>query len=431
MVSDAQEDNAPMVPMDILLGFQQFEKMGNIALLDIATHADVQHFARGYGLKSDHHASSRLYLIEGEVDIVAADGKCLHNFKSGSERAQQPLFRIATPGLKAVVKNKASLLVVDADVFKKYVPDEDITRDQDYGDGGGITISDVLTYADENASNSLLNEISQTFKGEQIDLPSLPDVALQVNKVVQDPDVDINKIADVVRVDPVLSTRIVQVANSAMYAGNPETSSLRNAITRIGMKVTRSIVYSVILKGLYKPKTPVTQRYMERVYEECIRTGVVCHALSKATGILDPDQALLAGIIHNIGVIPILIIADRHEKLVSDEAMLDSVIAELEHNVGAALLTQWGFDDELTEVAKEHDNWFREGKDEPDYCDIVQAAKLHCSFIGGKKIDAPPLHEVGAFKRLNLGRIDHNEGIQLLKDAQKDITETIQVLLSA
>ena len=429
MAINAQEDNTPMIPMDILLGFEQFEKMGNIALLDIATHSDIQQFSRGYTIKSEEYSKNHLYLIEGEVELVAGDGKHLQSFKSGSDRAQQPLFRIVTPGLKAVVKNKTRILVVDSTVFKKYVLDEKINLDEYYG--GGITFSDAFENANENMSSNLLTEISKTFKGEQIDLPSLPDVAMQVNKVIQSPDIDISSIADVVRVDPVISTRIVQVANSAMYAGSPETSSLRNAITRIGMKVTRSIVYSVILKGLYRPKTPVTQKLMERVYEECIRTGVVCHILSKTTGILDPDQALLAGIIHNIGVIPILIMADRHESLVSDAAMLESLISELEHNVGAALLCQWGFDDELTQVAREHDNWFREGNDEPDYCDIVQAAKLHCSFIGGKKIDAPPLHEVGAFKRLNLGQIDHKEGIQLLRDAQKDITETIQILLSA
>jgi len=405
-------------------------------LLDIGSHAEVRSFSTANELKAEDYKGSDLYLLAGKVELIAGDGKVLQTFDADSERAHKGIFRITTPGLKAVAKSKIDVLIVDSVVARKYYIAKDTV------DNEGIIFEDNNVYFQDNSkpdivptndsfNSEISHEINQQFKSEQIDLPSLPDVAVQINKILQNPNINLKSVANVIAADPVISTRIIQVANSAMYTGQPRTGSLHHAITRIGLKVTRSIVYSVIVHGLYTPKTPLTRELMERVYKECIRTGVVSHMLCKATGILEPEQALLAGIVHNIGVIPILIIADKHESLSSDEAELKKVIHDLEHNVGATLLTQWGFSDELVAVAREHNDWFRQGSGEPDYCDIVQAAKLHCKFIGGEKLDTPQLHEVSAFNRLNLGKIDPQDGIQFLKDAQQEIKETIQTLLSA
>jgi HD-like signal output (HDOD) protein len=427
------KDDNDIVPVDILLKLQCFNHLGDVSLLDIGSHAEVRSFSAGNELKADEYHGSNLYLLDGEVELIASDGKVLQRFGVDSERAHEDIFRISTPGLKAVAKNKIEVLVVDAAVAGKYYIAKDVVDNSGIilEDSSNIKIKNDPDLSNADHSSKVSYEISQKFKSEQIDLPSLPDVAVQINKVLQNPNINMKAVANVMHADPVISTRIIQVANSAMFTGQPRTGSLHSAITRIGLKVTRSIVYSVIVHGLYTPKTPLTKKLMERVYEECIRTGVVSHMLCKVIGILEPEQALLAGIVHNIGVIPILIIADKNESLSKDEAELKKVIHDLEHSVGATLLTQWGFSDELVTVAREHNDWFRKGSGEPDYCDIVQAAKLHCKFIGGEKMDTPQLHEVSAFNRLNLGGIDPQDGIQFLKDAQKEITETIQTLLSA
>jgi len=437
------QENSDMLPVDILLAFNRFSQIGDIALLDIAANAEVKHFASGCKIKSDDYKNHEVYLINGEVEVVASDGKQLHRINSMDDRAQNPVFRVSTPGLVAVPTNKTSILVIELSVIernkKKTIVDKINNQHGNYEyvsegivlEGGSVTVEEIFNHVEVGIENEILDEITQEFGGEQISLPSLPDVAIQINKVIQNPSIDFAVIADIVRAEPVITSRIIQVANSAMYTGQPKTESLTQAITRIGIKVTRSIVYSVVLKNLYRPKTDVTQKLMEQVYKDSIRTGIISQKLCKTIGILDSDQALLSGIIYNIGIIPILIMADKHESLADDSERLKNIAQELEPAVGGTLLSQWGFSEDIITVAHEHNNWFRDSINEPDYCDIVQAARLHSSFIGGEKINAPALHEISAFKRLGLGKIDHNDGIHLLKDAHTEIINMVELLLSA
>jgi len=139
---------------------------------------------------------------------------------------------------------------------------------------------------------------------------------------------------------------------------------------------------------------------------------------------LDAERAFLAGLIHDIGVLPLLIQADRRKGLNQDAELLEQVINELGRTVGAMLLEQWEFEPEFVTVAREAEDWMRE-VDAADYCDIVQAAQLHCVMLGGKQLDAPPLSELTAFRRLHLDEVDP---IKLIEEARQEINEIVSLL---
>lgn len=93
-------------------------------------------------------------------------------------------------------------------------------------------------------------------------------------------------------------------------------------------------------------------------------------------------------------------------------------------SVGAMLLEQWQFEPEFLTAARQAEDWMREA-DVADYCDIVQVAQLHCVMLGGKQIDAPPLSELPAFRRLHLDEVDP---IELIEEARQEINEIVSLL---
>jgi len=249
-------------------------------------------------------------------------------------------------------------------------------------------------------------------------------VALRISSAIQNQDADFRQIATTVQADPVISARIVQVANSAMYVGVSRVESVQNAITRIGLQATRVIVMAVVLKSLFTPQSPVIRKRIKAYYAHSIRIGAICHALASRLPGFDPEQAFLAGLMHNIGVLPLLVLADRRADLNQDPAVLEQVIEELASPVGALLLKQWGFEPQFVTVALEATSWARE-VETADYCDIVQLAQLHSEMVGGNKIDAPPMTELAAFKRLDLGDIDP---VKLVENARQEIAEIVSLL---
>jgi putative nucleotidyltransferase with HDIG domain len=163
---------------------------------------------------------------------------------------------------------------------------------------------------------------------------------------------------------------------------------------------------------------------MKTYYHHSLRVAVLSHAITKKLKGFDPEQAFLAGLIHDIGIVPILIRADKHDELKDNPELLEKIIHDLSTTVGAMLLKQWNFEPDLIQVVKDAESWQRDVI-RADYCDIVQVAQLHCAMIGGRKLDAPPLAELPAFKRLDLGETNP---MLIVAQAKQEMQEVIHIL---
>jgi HD-like signal output (HDOD) protein len=400
----------------LLLDLKDLDEMGDVALLDLTQDARIETLGRNEVLHADEHLDRHVYLVEGEVELFA-DGKVMQTITAGTERALLPIFRIHTRGLGARSAASARLLSLNEATFERYTA----TLRPRQGTTTGIKVEEYLA---SGAKPGLVDDIRQAFYHNEVDLPSMPDVALRISGAIQNQDADFRQIATIVQADPVISARIVQVANSAMYVGVSRVESVQNAITRIGLQAARVIVMTVVLKNLFAPQSPIVRKRMKDYYLHSIRIGAICHALASRLPGFDPEQAFLAGLMHNIGVLPLLIQADRRADLNHDPAVLEQVIEELAWPVGALLLKQWGFESQFVDAAREATSWDREVT-QADYCDIVQVAQLHSELVGGGKVNAPPLMELAAFKRLDLGNVDP---VKLVENARQEIGEIVSLL---
>lgn len=400
----------------LLLDLRDLDEMGDVALLDLSQDARIETLDSGKVLHADEHLDRHVYLVEGQVELFA-DDKIMQQITAGTERALLPIFRIHTKGLGARSAGSAQLLSLNEATFERYTA----TLRPRQGATTGIKVEEYLA---SGARPGLIDDVKQAFYHNEVDLPSMPDVALRISSAIQNQDADFRRIATTVQADPVISARIVQVANSAMYVGVSRVDTVQNAITRIGLQATRVIVMTVVLKNLFTPKSPVVRKRMKAYYMHSIRIGAICHALASRLPGFDAEQAFLAGLMHNIGVLPLLIQADRRADLNHDPAVLEQVIEELAGPVGALLLKQWAFESQFVTAAREATSWAREVQ-EADYCDIVQVAQLHSGMVGGSEVDAPPLIELAAFKRLDLGSIDP---VKLVEDARQEIAEIVSLL---
>ena len=400
--------------LKVLLNLSDLDDLGDVALLDLARDARLEKLKKGQALQAGECLDRHVYLIEGEVELVA-DGRAIQTVKAGTDRALLPVFRIHTRGLEARCVDAARLLTLDEATFGRYA--STIRPKQ----GGGI---DVEEFSSTDQQPDLVEEIRQAFYHQEVDLPSMPELALKISHAVQSQDADFRQIATTVQADPVIAARIVQVANSAMYTGVSQVESVQNAIMRIGLQATRAIVMTVVLKNLYVPQSRLLHQRMNSYYRHSIRVGAISHALAARLPGFDAERAFLAGLIHDIGILPLLIQADRRKDLNQDAELLEQVIDELGNTVGAMLLEQWAFEPEFVTVAREAEDWTRE-VDAADYCDIIQVAQLHCVMLGGKQIEAPPLCELPAFRRLHLDEVDP---IKLVEEARREISEIVSLL---
>ncbi len=210
---------------------------------------------------------------------------------------------------------------------------------------------------------------------QKLVLPTLPEIALKVRDAVSDEDASAKQIAEVISLDPAISARMIQVANSPLLRGSQQTDTVEQAITRMGHSLVKSMVTTMAMEQIFKASNPLTKKYMQSIWQESTQIASISSAMANHFTKLKADQALLAGLVHNIGALPILTRAEEIPALVQDEAIFASLLKRLSGPIGLSIMKSWNFSDEISHVATEHSN-YNYMSDKIDYIDVVIAAKL-------------------------------------------------------
>ncbi|MEK9870404.1 MAG: hypothetical protein VW831_11780, partial [Gammaproteobacteria bacterium] len=135
---------------------------------------------------------------------------------------------------------------------------------------------------------------------------------------------------------------------------------------------------------------------------------------------LDPQKAILAGFVHDIGVLPVLTYIDQNADII-DARDVSTLINELKTDLAERMLLNWGWTDEFLNVVKHADEWLYPSNSEKlDYIDVIHLAKIHWGI--GKKVNYPPIYELTAYAKIDEGELTPEKSLQILSEAQKEIS---------
>ncbi|MFT5505886.1 MAG: HD-like signal output (HDOD) protein [Gammaproteobacteria bacterium] len=217
--------------------------------------------------------------------------------------------------------------------------------------------------------------IIDDLENDRLPLPTLPEVAIKVRETVDDENSSITDVAQIISTDAALSARIIQVANSALYRGVSAAENVQSAVMRMGLSTVKNLATSLVMKQLFQATHPVIDRYLRNVWKQSTDVAALSSMIAKHYTNLEADSALLAGLTHSIGFSPILVKAENDSELLSNTGKLQALLYELYPVVGARILENWGFSENLIAVPRNHLNTERTGNNgKADYVDVVQVA---------------------------------------------------------
>ena len=246
-----------------------------------------------------------------------------------------------------------------------------------------------------------MEEVLEDLKNDRLVLPTLPEVALRVREVVDDDDASIADLTRIIASDAALSARLVHVANSPLLRGNRDVQTLEEAATRLGMRLIRDMVTSMVMQQMFQATTEVTDRKLREVWEHSTQVAAIAHALASQFTPLKPEEAMLAGLVHDIGKLPLLTKAEEQPEILEDEDALDQLLWRLHPRIGGVILRAWGFPEALAAVAEQHEKLDREVP-EADYVDVVTVANLQAHMGGDHPHADADWDKVPAVHRLGL-----------------------------
>ena len=271
---------------------------------------------------------------------------------------------------------------------------------------------------DTGLEQKILQMLEAKINANQLVLPSMPDVFLQVKKIVDDPNSNIRNIANTITRDPSLTARILKVANNAMYRGSSEITNLQLAVSRMGLQLIRTLVTSHAITQMFnQPKGPL-KPFFDQIHHHS--TDVSAHAYAIATKYteLDPDDALLAGLVHNIGYLPLGKSLESFPEAEKDPTLLVELMGNIHTRVGEMILNSWSFPQHIIDASIHYVEQFREGTSKVDLTDIVIIAGLNTYRGTDHPCTLPDWSQYPAFKKIG---INSREDIEKLDDLKKDI----------
>jgi HD-like signal output (HDOD) protein len=360
------------------------------------------------------------YLLDGRVLVGDGAGDDF-TVTAGTIEALHPLSTHAKARVKA-----------DADSVLRFVRvPATLTRAQPRAVGARPNI-EVEEISDENedVDNQLLFSIYHALREDRLELPSLPDIALKIRDAAADPNKGTHEIAQIISVDPALAGYCARIANSAAYAGGEPVANLRDAVNRIGIDATRDFVMAHVVRHLFDSRDPRCTTLMQSAWRHSANIAALSCVLARRLSRVNPEQALLAGLLHDIGVMVLVSQLVHFPDLFKSQATLATALRELKHQVTAMVLRAWNLPETTVKAAFAAEHWSREAGADYQLADILLLAHWHQQLPVPVWAEPVPAGPIALLSKLPNEVLTESGRLQVIHEADEELAR-MRALLGA
>jgi HD-like signal output (HDOD) protein len=281
--------------------------------------------------------------------------------------------------------------------------------------------------AQSNVAFDFVRTLAAELSGGNVDLPSFPEIAVRVRRVLSDPKSSLEQVVRVVGSEPALAARLLRISNSASLnrSGRP-VNDLRTAINRIGYNMVRSASMSFSMAQIRKSnKLAGLEHHLNDLWERSTLVAAFAYVLARNCTKVNPDEAMLTGMMHGIGKLYVLTRVVDHPELFASNTLLSQIINEWHASIGKAILENWDFSEAMAQAVGDQADVGRALEGPADLTDVIVVSILMASHADDRPGLEASLSDVTAAKRLGL---DQSKTQAVMSESAAEVTALSQAL---
>ena len=203
-----------------------------------------------------------------------------------------------------------------------------------------------------------LKAIAADLTRQKVAFPTFSRATIKIRTVLEHQDIDAERLAQVISTEPLLAARVVQMANSAaLNPGGRPIGDVRNAILRVGVASVKSVAVALAMEQLRgDTRSAAYQPFAEATWRHSVDVAAVAYVVAKRLSRINPDEALFAGLVHDIGNFYLIAQAQNYPGLERDSAELNNILAEWHPSIGRSVLHEFQLSDGVLDAVAEHEN---------------------------------------------------------------------------
>lgn len=246
----------------------------------------------------------------------------------------------------------------------------------------GFAQPENIHHQEEITYSKLIGTIINRFYQGEIKLPVFPEIATQVQNLMDKEDSTLEDLARLIEKDILINTKLVFIANSPLYRGSEKVEDLNAALMRLGLKAASGAISTLVTRDLFKSGNKKLNDHLQKLWLHSFACGCIGKKIALEVNNRNPDAVFLMGIVHDIGkMLLIKSIADILPEETFEGLEVNLAIHEIHTTFGAALLKKMNFSKEFIHIAEFH-HWNDFSKDDDRELLIIQLADYLASRTG-------------------------------------------------